>query len=75
MCKYQLYTNNSCNPITSFSTFIKKIEEVIDLTEAARYPNTPQQIVAKDFNCIIKVQFLLDTATREYKRVIPEDKS
>ena len=67
--------NEPYNPSTPFGSFTRKIEEAMDLAAAAGCPYTLQQIVAKAFNCIIKVQFLPDTATREQKRATPADKT
>ena len=47
--------NELYNPTTPFSTFIRKIEEAIDLAAVVRCYYIPQKIVAKAFNCIIKV--------------------
>ena len=58
-----------------FGTFIKNVEEAMDLAEAAGCHCTPQQIASKSFNCILKSQSLLDTATREWKRKSTADKT
>ena len=48
-----------------FGTFFKKIKETIDLAEVAGCSYTPEQIVAKAFNYILKSQSLPDTAIRD----------
>ena len=46
----------------------------MDLAEAAGCPYTPQQIVSKTHNCILKSQSLPDAATREWKRKTATEK-
>ena len=48
--------------IALFSSFIKKIEETIDLVEVGRYPCIQEQLVSKAFNCILKAQTLPNIA-------------
>ena len=48
-----------------FGTFTKKLEETMDLAEAAGCPYTPEQLVTKAFNCILKAQTLPEAFTRE----------
>ena len=48
-----------------FGTFIKNVEEAMDLAEAAECPYTQQHRVSKSFNCILKSKSLPDAATRE----------
>ena len=48
-----------------FRTFMKRIEETVDITEVAGCSYTPEQIVAKAFNSILKAQVLPNTAIRD----------
>ena len=53
---------------------MKKIEETVDIAEAAGYYCTPKQIVAKAFNCKFKAQVLPDTVIRDWKRALQVEK-
>ena len=53
------------NATAPFGTFTKKLKETMDLAEAAGCPYTPEQLVTKAFNCILKAQTLPETSTRE----------
>ena len=58
-----------------FGTFIKDVEEAMDLAEAEGRPCTPKQIVAKTFNCVLKSQSLPDATNRECKRKTTVEKT
>ena len=58
-----------------FGSFVKKIEETIDLAEVAICPYAPEQIVTKAFNCILKAQSLPDAETREWKQAAQAHKT
>ena len=58
-----------------FGSFVKKIEETMDLAEAGGCPYTQEQLVSKSFNCILKAQTLPNTAIREWKRAAQTDKT
>jgi len=58
-----------------FGSFVKKIEETVDIAEAAGCSYTPEQVVAKVFNYILKAQVLPDTATRDWKQALQEEKT
>ena len=45
------------------------------LAEAEGCPYTPEKIVAKTFNCVLKLQSLLDAAIIERKRKTTVDKT
>ena len=44
----------SCDTNKLFSVFIKRVEDAMKIAEAASYPHTSSQIVAKTFNAIKK---------------------
>ena len=48
-----------------FSTFVKRIEDTMDISQVAGCPCTIEQIVSKDFNLIIKSQVLPETGMQE----------
>ena len=54
--------NEPFNPNESFGLFICTIKDVVDITEAAEYLFTPQQIMNKTLTNIMKAQALLDVA-------------
>ena len=58
-----------------FGSFVKKIEETMDLAEAGGCPYTQEQLVSKAFNCILKAQTLPNTEIREWKRAAQADKT
>ena len=58
-----------------FGTFTKKIEETMDIAEAAGCPYTPEQLVLKAFNCILKAQTLPEASTRKWKHTPQADKT
>ena len=66
--RYRKIFNATLDVSKPFGTFIKNVEEAMDLAEAAGCPYAPQQIVPKIFNCILKSQSLPDAATREWKQ-------
>ena len=49
-----------------FGLFICKIEDTVDIAEAANCLFTPQQIIIKALNIILKTQTLPDIAIREW---------
>ena len=55
------------NAAAPFGSFMNKIKETVNIAEAASCSCTPEQIMAKVFNCILKVQVLLDIAIRDQK--------
>ena len=57
-----------------FGSFVKKVEDAMEIAEAAGCPYTPQQIVAKTFNTINKAN-VYPEGCREWKRKAPADKS
>ena len=51
------------------------MEETADISETGKFTCNLAQVVAKSFNCILRVQILPDTATREWKRRAATDKT
>ena len=45
-----------CNPNEPFGTFVKRIEDIIEIAEAAGCGCAPEQITSKEFNLISKSQ-------------------
>ena len=58
-----------------FGSFVKKIEETMDLAEAEDCSYTQEQLISKSFNCILKIQTLPNTAIREWKNAPQTDKT
>ena len=54
------------DPTEPFGTFVKRIKDIMELAEAARYGYTPAQITAKAFNFIKKSQ-AYPKGVREWK--------
>ena len=57
-----------------FGSFVKKVEDAMEIAEAAGCPYTPSQIVAKTFNAINKAN-IYPEGCREWKCKAPADKS
>ena len=62
-------------PFEPFGVFISKIEDAIDIAEAANCPFTTQQIINKALTSIIKAQALPDAAIREWRSKSTADKT
>ena len=67
--------NNPFDPHEPFGAYICKIEEAIDVAEAAHCPFTPQQIINKALKNIIKTQSLPEVAIREWRNKAATDKT
>ena len=53
---------------STFGTFVKHIEDTMDIVESARFAFKPEKIVNKAFNPVVKAQALPETGTRERRR-------
>jgi len=62
-------------PFEPFGVFICRIEDAVDIAEAAHCPFTTQQILNKTLTSIIKAQALPEVAIREWRNKTSEEKT
>ena len=58
-----------------FGACVLKIEDAMDVATAAKFPHTPQQIVTKSYNIMVKAQVLPEASLREWRIKSTADKT